>query len=192
MTQPTLLRHHQLISLFHELGHSIHYLLGRTKFAATYGTSTSKDFVEIPSKMLENWCWVPEILQRLSTHYSNLSPQYADAWKEENPYSASLPPEKAPMELLHRLVATRKFNVATNTQKQLHLAIFDNVIHSTNSVADVRAMNMGKLYNEIRRDVTGLLGPETGRGADWGWGCGHTRFEHLFIGYDAGYYCYSM
>jgi metallopeptidase MepB len=52
-------------------------------------------------------------------------------------------------------------------------------------------MNLSSLYNSIRRDITGLLGPEE-EGGGCNWGCGHTRFSHLFIGYDAGYYCYSL
>ncbi|EPE24672.1 Metalloproteases (zincins), catalytic [Glarea lozoyensis ATCC 20868] len=177
-TQPTLLRHHNLISLIHELGHGIHYLLGRTAYASTYGTSTSKDFVEIPSKLLENWAWEPTILSRLSRHYTYL-PSPSPPTPPNSPPTPR-PDEKAPPELLNKLIASRNFNAATATQKQLHLAVFDNIIHSRR----IAPGDLGKLYNSLRRDITGLIGVEEG--------CGFARFEHLFIGYDAGYYCYSL
>ncbi|KAG9235421.1 metallopeptidase MepB [Amylocarpus encephaloides] len=188
--KPTLLRYHQLISLFHELGHGIHYLLGRTKYATTYGTSTSKDFVEIPSKMLENWCWDPSILSRLSCHYSHLSPEYHRSWRAEHPYLRDTE-ERAPWELLEKFVATRTCNLALTMQRQLHLSIFDRAIHHL-GVSDLRKLKFGSLYNKIRKNVTGLLGPESERNGNYDWGCGHARFDHLFIGYDAGYYCYSV
>jgi Zn-dependent oligopeptidase len=54
-TKPTFLRQRNIKTTFHELGHGIHALVGQTRFASTYGTAVAQDFVEIPSKMLENW-----------------------------------------------------------------------------------------------------------------------------------------
>lgn len=64
-TKPTLVRHRSVVTMFHELGHGIHCLVGRTRFAETYGTKTSRDFVEIPNPMLENFCWDPCGSQKL-------------------------------------------------------------------------------------------------------------------------------
>ncbi|KAL8872088.1 MAG: hypothetical protein Q9174_002227, partial [Haloplaca sp. 1 TL-2023] len=68
-SSPTLLKHFDLLSLFHELGHGIHDLVARTTYARFHGTMTVQDFCEAPSQMLENWCWDIGYLQELSSHY---------------------------------------------------------------------------------------------------------------------------
>jgi len=189
-TRPTLLQQRQVVTLFHELGHGIHSLVGRTSFASTWGTRTSKDFVEIPSKMLENWCWIPEILRSISTHYSYLSQTYTDAWVADNP-SLPPPPKHLPFELAERLAATRNVNLASVTQRQLYLSKFDRRIHGASSKEEVDAMYFTEIYNSTRKDISGLCGPEVD-GAGYDWGIGHTRFQHMFNGYDGGYYVYSL
>ncbi|KAK0128117.1 hypothetical protein ONS95_000100 [Cadophora gregata] len=188
-TKPTLVRHRNVVTMFHELGHGIHCLVGRTRYGETYGTKTSRDFVEIPSRMLENFCWDPIILQNLSKHYAYLSPEYMASWKAENP-KLSEPPEKAPLEHLEKLGASRKVTLAPLTQRQIAFAKFDMAIHSISN-EEAKAMNPGETYNRIRKECTGLLGPEIESGG-FGWGCGHSRFSHMFGGYDAGYYTYVM
>ncbi|KAH7403115.1 putative zinc metallo proteinase [Cadophora sp. MPI-SDFR-AT-0126] len=188
-TKPTLLRHRNVVTMFHELGHGIHCLVGRTRYAETYGTKTSRDFVEIPSRMLENFCWDPVILQNLSKHYTHLSPEYMASWKGENPGELE-PPEKAPIELLEKLGASRRVTLAPLTQRQIAFAKFDMAIHSVSS-EEAKYMNAGEMYNRIRNECTGLLGLEIESG-DFGWGSGHSRFSHMFGGYDAGYYTYVI
>ncbi|KAG4442904.1 hypothetical protein IFR05_001608 [Cadophora sp. M221] len=188
-TKPTLVRHRSVVTMFHELGHGIHCLVGRTRYAETYGTKTSRDFVEIPSRMLENFCWDPAILQNLSKHYSHLSSEYMTSWKAENP-SVPEPPSKAPMELLQKLGASHKMTLAPLTQRQISFVKFDMAVHSASS-EEAKAMNPGVTYNRIRHESTGLFGPET-EGAGYGWGFGHSRFSHMFGGYDAGYYTYVI
>lgn len=68
--KPSLLKHDEVVTLFHELGHGIHDLVGRTTYSRFHGTSVVRDFVEAPSQMLENWCWTPSQLKSLSNHYS--------------------------------------------------------------------------------------------------------------------------
>ncbi|PVH77307.1 metallopeptidase MepB [Cadophora sp. DSE1049] len=188
-TKPTLVRHRSVVTMFHELGHGIHCLVGRTRYAETYGTKTSRDFVEIPSRMLENFCWDPVILQNLSKHYSHLSPEYMASWKAENT-TDSEPPEKASLELLEKLGASHKMTLAPLTQRQIAFAKFDMAIHSLSSEA-ARVMSPGETYNRIRNECTGLFGPEI-EGGGFGWGFGHSRFSHMFGGYDAGYYTYVI
>lgn len=189
-SKPTLVRHRVVVTMFHELGHGIHALVGRTRFAETSGTKVAKDFVELPSRMLENFCWDPVILQRLSRHYAHLSPEYMATWKRENAAAAHEPPEKAPLELLKKLAATNKTTLAPLTQRQLAFAKFDMTVHSV-SREEAKTLDAGETYNRIRKEITGLHGPELGP-EGYGWGVGHSRFSHMFGGYDAGYYTYVM
>jgi metallopeptidase MepB len=65
------------------------------------------------------------------------------------------------------------------------------VVHSAGSVEEAEKMDLAMIYNCIRREATGLCGPEVD-GGDGGWGAGQARFEHVFQGYDAGYYSYAV
>ena len=66
---PSLLQRRQVVTFFHEFGHALHGLLGSTELGAFSGTRVKRDFVEMPSQMLEEWLWEPEILRRISKHY---------------------------------------------------------------------------------------------------------------------------
>jgi metallopeptidase MepB len=138
--KPALLKHHEVVTMFHELGHGIHDLSGRTRFSYTHGTSVVPDFVEAPSQMLENWCWTPSVLKSLSQH-----------WETK---------ESIPDELIEKLVATKNLNSATAYLTQLLIGTFDMTIHTPESHEAVKAINAGKLWNELRRDITGIKGPE--------------------------------
>ncbi|KAF5693044.1 hypothetical protein FDENT_2356 [Fusarium denticulatum] len=67
LSRPSLLQHSEVKTMFHELGHAIHNIVARTKYAIPH----SRDFIEIPSIMLENWIWLPEVLIRLGRHYKS-------------------------------------------------------------------------------------------------------------------------
>eukprot|EP00796_Vickermania_ingenoplastis_P008714 gene8714-biopygen6063 len=62
--RPALFTHSDVQTFFHEFGHALHGLMGRTKLATAAGTNVKLDFVELPSQMLEEWLWEPEMLQR--------------------------------------------------------------------------------------------------------------------------------
>jgi metallopeptidase MepB len=187
--KPSLLKHDEVTTLFHELGHGIHDLVARTTYSRFHGTATVRDFVEAPSQMLENWCWTPSQLKALSRHYSSLSTEYMEAWKEAAGDNAEKPEERIPDELIHNLIKTKNLNGALFNLRQLHFGIFDMTIHEPKSHDIIEQMKIPETYNSLRKDISKLDGPEVlGQGDDWGNGQG--TFGHLMGGYDAGYYGY--
>lgn len=77
-SKPALMRHDDVVTFFHEMGHVFHGLLSRTKFSRFHGTSVAGDFVEAPSQMLENWCFEPKVLELMSSHYETQKPLDAE------------------------------------------------------------------------------------------------------------------
>ncbi|HEV2600882.1 MAG TPA: M3 family metallopeptidase [Candidatus Babeliales bacterium] len=73
-SKPALLDRNSVATFFHEFGHALHELLGRTMFARQVGTSVKMDFVEMPSQMLEEWLWDAGILRKISSHYQTGKP----------------------------------------------------------------------------------------------------------------------
>jgi Zn-dependent oligopeptidase len=71
---PALMRHDDVVTFFHEMGHVFHGLLSKTRFQRFHGTRVARDFVEAPSQMLENWCWEPKVLEKMSSHYKTKEP----------------------------------------------------------------------------------------------------------------------
>ncbi|KAI1760062.1 Metalloprotease [Hypoxylon sp. FL1150] len=167
--KPSLLKHEEVVTLFHELGHGIHDLAGRTLYSRFHGTSTVRDFVEAPSQMLENWCWTPSQLKALSGHYQT--------------------GENIPDELIEKLISTKHVNDALFNLRQLHFGIFDMTVHSPATHEELEKQDFSKLYNELRTEIAGLKGPEA-HGEPSTWGNGQATFGHLVGGYDAGYYGY--
>ena len=88
--KPALLKHSDVKTFFHEFGHAMHGVLGRTEISSAAGTSVKLDFVELPSQMLEEWMWDKEMLQDVSSHYETEMP--------------------LPEELLNAKLALRKFD----------------------------------------------------------------------------------
>ena len=166
--KPSLLKHDEVVTLFHELGHGIHDLVSKTIYSRFHGTNTVRDFVEAPSQLLENWCWTPSQLKALSHHYSSLSPEYEAAWREQAK-GQTKPDEKLPDELISNLIKTKHVNDALFNLRQLHFGIFDMTVHEPGSHAEAKALNLSELYNKLRHDITQLDGPEAyGDGYAWG------------------------
>ncbi|KIW91891.1 uncharacterized protein Z519_07861 [Cladophialophora bantiana CBS 173.52] len=188
--KPSLLKHDEVTTLFHELGHGIHDLVSRTTYSRFHGTNTVRDFVEAPSQMLENWCWTPSQLKSLSRHYSTLSSDYYEAWKEAAGGSdAGKPEERIPDDLIQKLIKTKNLNGALFNLRQLHFGIFDMAIHEPKDHSSLEEMNISETYNALRKDISKIDGPEVfGEGNSWG--NGQATFGHLMGGYDAGYYGY--
>lgn len=163
-SKPSLLKHDEVVTLFHELGHGIHDLVARTIYSRFHGTNTVGDFVEAPSQMLENWCWEPKQLKELSSHYETGDP--------------------LPDDLIKSLIESKHVNDALFNLRQLHFGIFDMRVHELN-MPDDEKLDSSVTYNELRSEIAGLDGP---REPDFG--KGQTTFGHLMGGYDAGYYGY--
>ncbi|KAJ3497507.1 hypothetical protein NLG97_g1851 [Lecanicillium saksenae] len=167
--RPALLKHAEAVTLFHELGHGIHDLVAQTKYAYTHGTNVMYDFVEAPSQMLENWCWTPDVLQSLSSHWET--------------------GDKISTELINKLMKTKSLNEMMATLFQVLIGTFDLRVHSPESHEAVKKMNCGLLWNQLRAEISGLKGPEdVGRGMEWG--NKYATIGHFIGGYDAGYYGY--
>ncbi|KAF1838284.1 zincin [Decorospora gaudefroyi] len=191
-TKPSLLKHDEVVTFFHELGHGIHDLVSRTTYSRFHGTNTVRDFVEAPSQMLENWCWTPSQLRSLSHHYSYLSSDYEKAYLESSGADKK-PTEHIPQSLIANLISTKHVNDALFNLRQLHFGTFDMAVHEPTSHEEVEKMDITEKYNSLRHEISQLAGPEVLDGdkkGDWHWGNGQATFGHLIGGYDAGYYGY--
>jgi thimet oligopeptidase len=109
-TQPSLMNHSEVVTLFHEFGHIMHETLTQSRFRSQAGFSVAWDFAEAPSQMLENWAWDKEVLTNISGHYQT--------------------GEKLPEEMLENLVRTKNFMVAYSTMRQMTMTLFDMELHT--------------------------------------------------------------
>lgn len=109
-SQPSLLRHGEVVTFFHEFGHIMHQTLTRAARARFSGTQTERDFVEAPSQMLEHWCWEPEVLASFARH-----------WQTGEPI---------PRRLVEAMVAAKNLNSGIMTLRQLFFATLDLRYHS--------------------------------------------------------------
>jgi len=137
--RPALMRHDDVVTFFHEMGHVFHGLLSHTRFARFHGTSVARDFVEAPSQMLENWCWEPKVLKQMSKHY-----------KTNEPLSDKL---------IDKLVRSRYVNVGLLYLRQLFFAWFDYRVHTDKDKEDVTA-----LWNDLRERVSLVKGGKRSAG----------------------------
>lgn len=97
--KPSLLRHENVATFFHEFGHAMHEVLGQSEFAFTSGTTTKIDFVEAPSQMFEQWMWDKNILKKISSHYQTGEP--------------------LPDHLIDALIEKRQFNIGYTMLRQI-------------------------------------------------------------------------
>ena len=158
-----LLTHSEVTTLFHEFGHALHHLLTRVEEASVSGINgVSWDAVELPSQLMENWCWEREGLDLLASHHQT--------------------GETLPAELLDRLRAARTFQTGMQTVRQLEFALFDFRIHLE---YDPRAEpSIYRTLEEVRRGFAVVPAAPYDRFAH--------AFTHIFGGgYAAGYYSYK-
>ncbi|KAK9323099.1 hypothetical protein V1517DRAFT_321480 [Lipomyces orientalis] len=158
-SKPSLLKHDEVVTFFHELGHGIHDLVSVTKYGRFHGTNVARDFVEAPSQMLEYWCWQKQELKNLSSHYLEPSKTIDD-------------------DLIGKIVKSKHVNGGLFNLRQLHFALFDMTLHTSDGVVDVT-----KAWNEMRQDISLM---QQANETTYGYG----SFGHLMGGYDSGYYGY--
>jgi thimet oligopeptidase len=141
-SQPSLLRHQEVVTFFHEFGHILHQTLTRTQRARFSGTATERDFVEAPSQMLEHWCWEQEVLGTFARHYETGGP--------------------LPTDLLDSMIAAKNLNSGVATLRQLYFATLDMAYHSPgfdgDSTAKVRDLQItGFPYTSGTHFQSGLV-----------------------------------
>ena len=109
---PALLSFNEVTTLFHEFGHALHGMLANTTYGALSGTSVSWDFVELPSQVLENWCYQPEALALFAQHY--------------------LTDELIPQSYIEKIVKAGQFQQGLQTLRQLSFGFLDLSWHGKN------------------------------------------------------------
>jgi peptidyl-dipeptidase Dcp len=108
-SKPSLLTFNEVTTLFHEFGHALHGMLANTKYPSLSGTSVYWDFVELPSQILENWCYEEETLKLFATHYET--------------------GEVIPMELIEKIKASSTFHEGMQTLRQISFGLLDMSWH---------------------------------------------------------------
>lgn len=126
---PSLLSHDEVVTLFHEFGHALHGVLNESELAYFSGTRVVRDFVEVPSQLLEEWAWKREALDLFGRHYQT--------------------GENIPDELLTALINSEKFALAIDTERQLMLADLDQICHTRDPGLDIDAV-IAELHAKYR------------------------------------------
>jgi peptidyl-dipeptidase Dcp len=159
--KPSLLSFEEVNTLFHEFGHALHGLLSNCTYETLAGTNVARDFVELPSQLMENWASEPEVLKMYARHYETGEPM--------------------PDELIEKIIKARHFNQGCATSEYLAASFLDMDWHTlaeAKSEADVQEFedkSLGKI---------GLIPEIISRYRS-------TYFRHIFAGgYSSGYYSY--
>jgi len=120
-TKPSLLTFNEVTTLFHEFGHGLHGMLANTTYPSLSGTSVYWDFVELPSQVMENWCYEPEALALFAKHYQT--------------------GEIIPQEYVEKIKESASFQEGMATLRQLSFGLLDMAFHSNNptEIKDIKA-----------------------------------------------------
>ena len=115
-TKPSLLTFNEVTTLFHEFGHGLHGMLANTTYPSLSGTSVFWDFVELPSQVMENWCYEPEALAIFAKHYET--------------------GEIIPQEYVEKIKESASFLEGMATLRQLSFGLLDMEYHGKNQVIE--------------------------------------------------------
>ena len=121
---PALITHDEFTTFLHEFGHALHGILAQGRYPSLTGTGVSRDFVELPSQIMENWAYEPEYLNSFAKHYQT--------------------GEAIPMELIEKIVAAKNFQAGYAQVRQLHFGYLDMKWHSQTSLPEVGALEFEK------------------------------------------------
>ncbi len=128
-TKPSLLTFNEVTTLFHEFGHGLHGMLANTVYPSLSGTSVFWDFVELPSQVIENWCYEPEALALFAKHYET--------------------GEIIPQEYVEKIKESASFQEGMATLRQLSFGLLDMAFHSNNpnEIVDIKEFEKNILQN---------------------------------------------
>ncbi|KAK0102516.1 Mitochondrial intermediate peptidase [Cadophora gregata] len=157
---PSLLSFNEVSTLFHEMGHAIHSILGRTNFQEVSGTRCATDFAELPSIIMEHFAADPSVLALFARHYETDKP--------------------LPVEMIAEKLALDKKFESVDTEHQLILSLLDQACHS--HLALNPSFNTTEVFHSLQRQH-GVMPPDPAGT------CGEGFFGHLF-GYGGSYYSY--
>ena len=159
--KPSLLTFNEVTTLFHEFGHALHGMLANSTYPSLSGASVYWDFVELPSQVLENWCYEPEALELFARHYET--------------------DEVIPMEMIEKIKKSANFHEGMQTVRQLSFGMLDMAWHAVdpsaiNSVKEneLKAFEATKLYPDVAENCMSTSFSHIFQG-----------------GYSAGYYSYK-
>ena len=160
-TKPSLLTFNEVTTLFHEFGHALHGMLANTRYPNLSGTSVYWDFVELPSQVMENWCYEKEALSLFATHYET--------------------GEVIPMELVKKIKDSSNFMEGMATLRQLSFGMLDMAYHAKDPgrIEDIvaferQAFEETRLYPEVEGNCMSTAFSHIFQG-----------------GYSSGYYSYK-
>lgn len=160
-TKPSLLTFNEVTTLFHEFGHALHGMLANTIYPSLSGTSVYWDFVELPSQVMENWCYEPEALALFAKHYET--------------------GEIIPQVYVEKIKESASFLEGMATLRQLSFGILDMAFHSNNpsEINDIKAfekqaMEGTTLYPDVAENCMSVSFSHIFQG-----------------GYSSGYYSYK-
>ena len=160
--KPSLLTFNEVTTLFHEFGHALHGILSKTAYKSLSGTHVYWDFVELPSQVMENWCFEKESLDKFAQHYEN--------------------GDFIPEELIEGIKKSSNFMEATSTLRQLSFGFLDMAWHGDENIENITD---GVALEEKAIDSMRVLAKIEGTNTS-------SQFSHIFAGgYSSGYYSYK-
>ena len=160
--KPALLTHREVETIFHEFGHLLHHLLSRVEVRSLSGTSVAWDFVELPSQIMENWCWERESLDLFARHYET--------------------GELIPDALFRKMKRAKTFRAANAQMRQLGFGFVDLALH--------REWDGKTGLIEYSRDILQKFAPAP-LPQGYAMIAGFTHLFGSPVGYGAGYYSYK-